>query len=34
MYALFELEFGVRMVRAEEKIRAVRPDPSAGRNCC
>ena len=26
-YALFELEFGVRMVRAEEKIRAVTPDP-------
>jgi GntR family transcriptional regulator len=26
-YALFELEFGVRMVRAEEKIRAVNPDP-------
>ena len=26
MYAMFEAEFGVRMVRAEEKIRAVRPD--------
>jgi GntR family transcriptional regulator len=26
MYALFEVEFGVRMVRAEEKIRAVLPD--------
>ena len=26
MYALFEREFGVRMVRAEEKIRAVLPD--------
>jgi GntR family transcriptional regulator len=26
MYALFETEFGVRMVRAEEKIRAVQPD--------
>src|SRR5262245_50399432 len=26
-YALFELEFGVRMVRAEEKIRAVAADP-------
>ncbi len=26
MYALFETEFGVRMVRAEEKIRAVFPD--------
>ncbi|HSV53174.1 MAG TPA: GntR family transcriptional regulator [Burkholderiaceae bacterium] len=25
-YAMFELEFGVRMVRAEEKIRAVTPD--------
>jgi GntR family transcriptional regulator len=28
MYALFETEFGVRMVRAEEKIRAVLPDLS------
>jgi len=28
MYALFETEFGVRMVRAEEKIRAVLPDDS------
>ena len=27
MYALFETEFGVRMVRADEKIRAVLPDP-------
>lgn len=27
MYALFETEFGVRMVRAEEKIRAILPDP-------
>ncbi len=26
MYALFETEFGVRMLRAEEKIRAVLPD--------
>ena len=26
MYALFETEFGVRMVRAQEKIRAVLPD--------
>lgn len=26
MYALFETEFGVRMVRAHEKIRAVLPD--------
>ena len=29
MYALFETEFGVRMVRAEEKIRAVAADASA-----
>ncbi len=27
MYAMFESEFGVRMVRAEEKIRAVCPGP-------
>ena len=27
MYALFETEFGVRMVRAEEKLRAVLADP-------
>jgi GntR family transcriptional regulator len=27
MYALFESEFGVRMVRADEKLRAVLPDP-------
>jgi GntR family transcriptional regulator len=26
MYALFETEFGVRMVKAEEKIKAVMPD--------
>jgi GntR family transcriptional regulator len=26
MYALFESEFGVRMVRADEKLRAVLPD--------
>jgi GntR family transcriptional regulator len=26
MYAMFEAEFGVRMVRAQEKIRAVLPD--------
>ncbi|WP_310613937.1 GntR family transcriptional regulator [Limnohabitans sp.] len=26
MYALFETEFGVRMVRAEESIRAINPD--------
>jgi GntR family transcriptional regulator len=25
-YAMYEVEFGVRMVRAEEKIRAVLPD--------
>ncbi len=31
MYAMFEVEFGVRMVRAEEKIRAVLPDAAAGR---
>jgi GntR family transcriptional regulator len=30
MYALFETEFGVRMVRAEEKIRAVLPDAVQG----
>ena len=26
-YAMFEVEFGVRMVRAEERLRAVAPDP-------
>jgi GntR family transcriptional regulator len=26
MYAMFETEFGVRMVRADESIRAVNPD--------
>jgi GntR family transcriptional regulator len=32
MYALFETEFGVRMVRADEKLRAVAADvPSAER---
>lgn len=31
MYALFESEFGVRMVRAEEKIRAVLPDETQAR---
>jgi len=31
MYALFETEFGVRMVRAEEKIRAVLPDATQAR---
>jgi len=30
MYALFETEFGVRMVRAEEKIKAVLADASQG----
>ncbi len=29
MYTLFETLFGVRMVRAEEKIRAVAADPMA-----
>ncbi len=29
MYALFEAEFGVRMIRAEEKIRAVAADAAA-----
>lgn len=31
MYALFETEFGVRMVRAQEQIRAVLPDAEQGR---
>lgn len=31
MYALFEIEFGVHMVRAEEKIRAVAADAVAAR---
>lgn len=31
MYALFETEFNVHMVRAEEKIRAVQPDPEQAR---
>lgn len=30
-YAMFELDFGVRMVRAEEKIRAVLPDETQAR---
>jgi len=30
MYALFETEFGICMVRAEEKIRAVLPDAAQG----
>jgi GntR family transcriptional regulator len=34
MYAMFEAEFGVRMVRAEEKIRAVSADAAdAGSSC-
>jgi len=31
MYALFETEFGVRMVRANESIRAVNPDAEQAR---
>jgi GntR family transcriptional regulator len=31
-YAMFEVEFGVRMVRAEEKIRAIARREQAG--CC
>ena len=31
MYALFETEFGVRMVRAQEQIRAVLPDAEQSR---
>jgi GntR family transcriptional regulator len=31
MYALFETEFGVRMVRAQEQIRAVLPDTEQSR---
>jgi GntR family transcriptional regulator len=31
MYALFETEFNVHMVRAEEKIRAVHPDTEQAR---
>jgi GntR family transcriptional regulator len=31
MYRLFEAEFGVRMIRAEEKIRAVAADESSAR---
>jgi GntR family transcriptional regulator len=27
MYALFETEFGIRMVRAQERLRAVNPTP-------
>ena len=29
MYGLFETEFGVRMIRAEEKIRAVAADATS-----
>jgi GntR family transcriptional regulator len=29
MYGLFETEFGVRMIRAEEQLRAVAADPAA-----
>ena len=31
MYGLFEQEFGVRMIRAEEKLRAVGADAEARR---
>ena len=31
MYALFETEFGVRMVRAQEQIRAVQADADQAR---
>ena len=31
MYALFESEFGVRMVRAQEQIKAVSPDETQRR---
>jgi GntR family transcriptional regulator len=31
MYALFETEFGVHMIRAEEKIRAVAADAASAR---
>lgn len=34
MYALFETEFGVRMVRAGEQIRAVLPDAEQSRRLC
>ena len=30
MYGLFETEFGVRMIRAEEKLRAVAADEASG----
>jgi GntR family transcriptional regulator len=31
MYGLFEAEFGVRMIRADEKIRAVSADAATAR---
>jgi GntR family transcriptional regulator len=31
MYAFFETEFGVRMIRADEKVRAVAADDEAAR---
>jgi GntR family transcriptional regulator len=31
MYGLFETEFGVRMIRAEEKIRAIAADAASAR---
>jgi GntR family transcriptional regulator len=34
MYGLFETEFGVHMVRAEEKIRAVLPDEEQCKLLC
>jgi len=34
MYGLFETEFGVRMIRAEEKIRAVAADAAAAELLC
>ncbi|NEM46449.1 MAG: UTRA domain-containing protein, partial [Xanthomonas perforans] len=30
-YAMFEIDFGVRMVRADEKLRAVQPDDGQAR---
>ena len=33
LYSLFESEFGVRMVRAEEQLRAVAADRSRRQNC-
>jgi GntR family transcriptional regulator len=31
MYSLFETQFGVRMLKAQEKLRAVRADPASAR---